>query len=64
MHKIGLFEEDMNVQSFKSIIVVILGFSFESSWKKCHLDVALMNSHRGRGVVPLPKGCGLCKTCA
>jgi len=46
MLQIGVFEEDMNVQSFKSTIVVILGLSFESSLEKCHLDVAPMNSHR------------------
>jgi hypothetical protein len=46
MLQIGVFEEDMNVQSFKSIIVVILGLSFKSSLKKCHSDVAPMNSHR------------------
>jgi hypothetical protein len=40
-----LFEEDMNVQNFKTIKASILGFSFGNFGKKCHLDVAFMESH-------------------
>jgi hypothetical protein len=36
------FKEDMNIQSFKTIKVPILGLPR----KKCHLDVALKKSHR------------------
>jgi hypothetical protein len=40
------YEEDMNVQSFGTPKVPILGLPLGILGKKCHLDVALMKSHR------------------
>jgi hypothetical protein len=36
----------MNIQSFKTVKVLILGLSFGNPRKKCHLDVAPMKNHR------------------
>ncbi len=36
----------MNIQSFGTIRIPILGLSFGSLGKKCHLDVAPMENHR------------------
>ncbi len=36
----------MGVQSFRTTKVPILGLSLENFKKKCHLDVALVESHR------------------
>jgi len=35
----------MNIQSFGTIIVLVLGLPFGSLGKKCHLDVTLVESH-------------------
>jgi hypothetical protein len=62
-----LFEEDICVQSFKITKVPILGLPLRSPKKKCHLDVAQQRVTKyiiGRGMMPPPKACGLCKTCA
>jgi hypothetical protein len=40
------YEEDMNVQSFKTPKVPILGLPLGSLGKKCHLDVAHVESHK------------------
>jgi hypothetical protein len=36
----------MGIQSFETTKVPILGCSLESLGKKCHLDVAFMESHK------------------
>ncbi len=46
MFKHVWFDEYMNVQNFGTIRVPILGFPLGSPRKKCHLDVALIESHR------------------
>jgi len=51
----------MSAQSFETIKVIILGIL-----KKCHLDLAPMESHRvyyRKGVVLPLEGCGPCKAC-
>jgi hypothetical protein len=42
----GCYEKDMNIQSFGTLRVPILGLPFGSLEKKCHLNVAPMESHR------------------
>ncbi len=66
MFQIGYFEEDMNVQNFGIIRVLILGLSLGSLGKKCHFDVAPTNSQRlyYRGMVLPFEGCRLCKSYA
>ncbi len=64
--QICFFKEDMSIQSFETTIIPILGLPLGSLGKKCHLDVPLWivtEYSIGRGVVPPPKGCGLCKIC-
>jgi hypothetical protein len=54
----------MNIQNFGTMKVLILGFSLESSRKKCHLDVAPMENHKvyyREENVFSPKGCESCK---
>jgi hypothetical protein len=54
----------MNIQTFGTMKVLILGFSLESSRKKCHLDVAPMENHKvyyREENVFSPKGCESCK---
>jgi hypothetical protein len=46
MFQIGYFEEDMNVQNFGIIRVLILGLSLRNLGKKCHFDVASTKSQR------------------
>jgi hypothetical protein len=36
----------MNVQSFRTIKVLVLGLPLGSPRKKCHLDVAFTNRHK------------------
>jgi len=51
----------MSAQSFETIKVTILGML-----KKCHLDVAPVESHKvyyRKGAVPPFEGYGSCKTC-
>jgi hypothetical protein len=40
------FEEDMGIQSFKTIIISISKLPLGNSGKKCHLDVAPLENHR------------------
>jgi hypothetical protein len=40
-----LLKEDMNIQKFGIVRVPILGLPFGSLGKKCHLDIALTESH-------------------
>jgi len=64
--KMTWFEKDMNNQNFETIRIPILGFPLGSPEEKWHLDVVPMERHRiyyGGGVMPPPKGFGLCKTC-
>jgi hypothetical protein len=47
----------MNIQNFGIIKVLILGLPFGSLGKKCHLDIAHVDSrcvYYRQGVVPLP----------
>ncbi len=56
----------MNVQSFKTTRVPILGLPLGNRGKKGHLDVVFAERHivYYRGMVPPPKGCKPCKACA
>jgi hypothetical protein len=40
------FEEDMNIQNFKTIKVLILGLPLGSLREICHSDVTLVENHR------------------
>jgi hypothetical protein len=40
------FEKKMNIQSLGTTKISILGLPFGSLGKKCHLDVAPMETHR------------------
>jgi len=66
MFQIDYCEEDMNMQNFEIIRILILGLSLGSLGKKCHFDVALTNSQRlyYRGMVLPFEGCKLCKSYA
>jgi hypothetical protein len=60
-------EKDMNVQSFGTTKVPILGLPFGNPRDKWHLDITSWRGIEytmGRGVVPPPKGCGSCKAFA
>jgi hypothetical protein len=64
MFQTRLIEEDLSSQIFETIQVVILGLPLISHRNKCHLDVApqkVTKYNIGKGVVPLLKGCKVCK---
>jgi hypothetical protein len=60
------FENDINVQSFGTTKVLVLGLPLGNPGEKWHLDVVPVERHKiyyREGVVLPPKGCGLCKAC-
>ncbi len=66
----GIFEENMNAQSFETTIVPILGLPLKTpTWGSKGKVPFGCSPHgvtkysTGRGVVLPPKGCGPCKAC-